>query len=125
MIKKIIFTTVAIAIISCNSSKPVDYTLFSGTIKNANSKSLTILNSLGNVVREIKVSDTGMFADTIFNTNGYYIFKEGKESSALYLKDDYNIELKHMFAFKKGKRRGYIDDKGKVTISLKALNILS
>ena len=101
MMKKIIFGILAIAIISCNSSKssaysnpkPVDYALFSGTIKNSKSDTLTILNNSRKVVRKIKMSDTGVFADTIFKPNGYYIFIDGKEKSAIYLKNGYNIHL--------------------------------
>lgn len=47
-------------------------------IKNASSESLAIINSSNETVREIKVSDTGSFSDTIFNTNGYYSFGDGK-----------------------------------------------
>ena len=43
--KKLLFGALAITIISCNNSKPVDYTLFTGTIKNANSESIAIINS--------------------------------------------------------------------------------
>lgn len=91
--KKLLFGALAITMISCNNSKPVDYTLFSGTIKNANSESLVIINSLNEPVREIKVSETGSFSDTIFNANGFYSFSDGKESSAIYLKNGYAINL--------------------------------
>ena len=91
--KKILFGALAITIISCNNSKPVDYTLFTGTIKNANSESLAIINSSNEVIREIKVSDTGSFSDTIFNANGYYSFNDGKEVSSMYLKNGYNVNL--------------------------------
>ncbi|WBX72442.1 TlpA family protein disulfide reductase [Tenacibaculum retecalamus] len=91
--KKLLFGALAITIISCNNSKPVDYTLFTGTIKNANSESIAIINSSNETVREIKVSDSGVFSDTIFNTNGYYSFDDGKESSSIYLKNGYTINL--------------------------------
>ena len=96
MMKKIIFAIVAISaitIMSCNSSKPVDYVLFSGTIKNPKRDILTILNNTYKSVRKIKVSDTGVFADTIFNANGYYRFSDGKGISQMFLKDGYNIHL--------------------------------
>ncbi len=91
--KKSFLGVLAITIISCNNSEPIDYTLFSGTIKNANSKSLTITNSLNKKVREIEVSDIGQFSDTIFNANGYFSFSDGKESSTMYLKNGYNLQL--------------------------------
>ncbi|CAM1371106.1 Thioredoxin family protein [Tenacibaculum litoreum] len=91
--KKLFFGILTTIIISCNKSRPVNYTLFTGTIKNANSENLIIKNSSNEVVREIKISDTGTFSDTIFNTNGYYKFSDGKESSSMFLKDDYNLHL--------------------------------
>ncbi len=91
--KKLILGILATTIISCSNSKPVDYTLFTGTINNPNSEKLTITDSSNKAVRKIKVSDTGIFSDTIFNANGYYSFGDGKESSAMYLKDGYNIQL--------------------------------
>ncbi|CAM1354299.1 TlpA family protein disulfide reductase [Tenacibaculum insulae] len=91
--KKLIFGALAITIISCNNSKPKDYTLFSGTIKNANSTNLAIINSLNEKVRDIEVSEAGIFSDTIFNTNGYYSFSDGKESSSIYLENGYAINL--------------------------------
>ena len=90
--KKLLFGILAFTIISCNNSEPINYTLFSGTITNANSKTITITDS-DVAIRTIKVSDTGTFSDTIFNANGYYTFGNGKETSAMYLKDGYNIQL--------------------------------
>ena len=89
--KKLLFGILAITIISCNNSEPINYTLFSGTITNANSETITIAGS--GIAKKIKVSDTGTFSDTIFNANGYYTFGDGKETSAMYLKDGYNIQL--------------------------------
>ncbi|WP_440122699.1 TlpA family protein disulfide reductase [Tenacibaculum sp. Ill] len=91
--KKLLFGILITLIVSCNKSKHVNYTLFTGTIKNANSKSLTIKNSSNEIVREIKVSENGTFSDTIFNTNGYYKFSDGKESSSMFLKDGYDLRL--------------------------------
>ena len=92
--KKLILGILATTIISCNNSKPVEYTLFTGTITNPNSNELTVINSSNKAVKKIKVSDTGTFTDTIFNANGYYSFSDGKESTAMYLKNGYNINLK-------------------------------
>ncbi len=92
--KKLILGILATTIISCNNSEPVEYTLFSGTITNPNSNELTIVDSSNKAVRKIKVSDAGTFTDTIFNANGYFSFGDGKESSAMYLKNGYNINLK-------------------------------
>ncbi len=90
--KKLILGLFALSIVSCQNTKP-DYTLFSGTIQNPNSKKLTIRNGSNKSIREIIVSDTGVFSDTIFNADGYVSFSDGKESSAMYLKDGFVIQL--------------------------------
>ncbi len=91
--KKLLLGALAVTIASCTNTEPVDYALFSGTIQNPNSKKLTIRNSSNKNIRTITVSDTGVFADTIFNTDGYASFSDGKENSALYLKNGDNITL--------------------------------
>lgn len=91
--KKLLFGLVTIVFISCNNSKPVNYALFKGSIKNANSNELTIFDSSNKTVKKIEVSDTGTFSDTIFNANGYYRFNDGKETSSFYLEDGYDLYL--------------------------------
>ena len=91
--KKLLFGALALTIASCTNTAPVDYALFSGTIKNAESKKLTIKNSSNKSIREITLSDSGTFSDTIFNGNGYVSFFNGKESSAMYVKNGDNITL--------------------------------
>lgn len=90
--KKIILALIVLTIISCNKSEK-NYVLFSGKIENPNSNLLSIINSSNKKVREIKVSDAGVFSDTIFNANGYYRFSDGKETSSIYLENGYNITL--------------------------------
>ncbi|CAL2085195.1 TlpA disulfide reductase family protein [Tenacibaculum sp. 190524A05c] len=91
--KKLMLGLFAVSLVACNNAEPVNYVLFNGTIKNPNSKSLTILDGSNKPVRQIKVSDTGAFADTIFNANGYYAFNDGKERSEIYLQDGYELTL--------------------------------
>lgn len=91
--KKLLLGALAVTIASCTNTAPVDYALFSGTIKNSESKKLTIRNSDNKSIREITLSDTGVFSDTIFNANGYVSFVNGKESSAMYVKNGDNITL--------------------------------
>lgn len=90
--KKILLLAIVLIAISCKQEKK-NYTLFSGKIENPNSGLLSIINSSNKKVKEIEVSDTGTFSDTIFNANGYFRFSDGKESSSMYLKDGYNITL--------------------------------
>ena len=94
--KKIFFGILAVSIVACKKTEPVapvDYTLFSGTIKNANSNGLSIMDASNKSVREIKVTDAGTFSDTIFNASGHYRFSDGTENSALYLKNGYDLKL--------------------------------
>ena len=91
--KKLLLGALAITIASCTNTAPVDYALFSGTIKNSESKKLIIRNSENKSIREITLSDTGVFSDTIFNAGGYVSFFNGKESSAMYVKNGDNITL--------------------------------
>lgn len=91
--RKLMLGLLALSFASCNNTEPVNYALFKGTIKNPNSKTLAILDGSNNFIKKIDVSEEGVFSDTIFNANGYYAFNDGKESSALYLKDGYDISL--------------------------------
>ncbi len=92
--KKFVLGILLITIISCNNSESVNYVLFSGVIKNPNTKSLRITDNLNRTFRNITVSDIGVFSDTIFNANGYFRFNDGKESSSMYLKNGDNIHLR-------------------------------
>ena len=92
--KNFILAIFIIALVSCKESKTIDYALFSGKIENQNSKTITILNSSKEKLKEIEVSEDGTFSDTILNVNGYYSFSDGKESTALYLKNGFNLNLK-------------------------------
>ncbi len=94
--KKVFFGILALSIVACKKTEPlapVDYALFSGTIKNANSNGLSIIDASNKTVKSIKVSDAGTFSDTIFNASGHYRFSDGTENSALYLKNEYDVKL--------------------------------
>lgn len=92
--KKILLGLLAItAIISCKN-EPVNYALFSGEIANKNGDFISVIDKDGKEVRKIKVSENGTFSDTIFNANGSFRFNDGKESSEIFLKDGYNVNLK-------------------------------
>ncbi|WP_442265089.1 TlpA family protein disulfide reductase [Tenacibaculum sp. ZS6-P6] len=91
--KKLLFGIATIALVSCGKEQTVNYALFKGNIKNPNSKELAIINSSNELVKTIKLSEDGSFADTIFNANGHHRFSDGKESSSFYLKDGYELSL--------------------------------
>jgi len=88
----ILVLLVFITIVSCKKEKK-NYVLFSGKIENKNSNLLSIIDNKNKKVREIEVSETGTFKDTIFDANGYFRFSDGKESSEIYLKDGYEVTL--------------------------------
>ncbi len=91
--KKIFCGILLVAFAACKNSEPVNYTLFKGTIQNPSSERVMIIDGTNNLVKEMKVSEAGVFADTIFNANGYYTFNDGKEVATIYLQDGYDIDL--------------------------------
>jgi len=95
MMKKILFTFVVLAVISCSKEeKNVDYAVFSGKIENADGGKLIILSSENKRVKEISVSEDGTFNDTLQNIDlGYYSFRYANESSEFFLRPGYNLKL--------------------------------
>lgn len=87
----ILFATLLFA--GCNGSAP-NYALLSGEITHPNGANLNIINDSGKVVRKIAVGENGLFADTIFNADGYYTLHDGKEMTTLFLKGGYALDLK-------------------------------
>lgn len=85
--KKIVFALAALAIISCKKEevKPVDYTLFTGTITKPNSDKLTIYQGR-KPVKEVSVDENGKFADTLRLDEGDYVIYDGAESATIYVK---------------------------------------
>ena len=65
---------------------------FSGKIENPNSE--TVFIKAGNFIKKFKLSDSGVFSDTLkIPSQGIYTFSDGRESSAIYLKNGYNLNL--------------------------------
>lgn len=93
MKKALILSFFAALLIGCTQTGKTDYALLSGKIIEPNSKKLRIVNDSGKVAREIVVEEDGTFADTIFNADGYYTLSDGNESTALYLKNGYDLNL--------------------------------
>jgi len=92
--KKILFAIIAISFISCvENDASVDYVVFSGTIENLDGGKISIRNS-EKIIKDIQVLANGTFSDTIHDIKtGYYSFKYANETSALYLKPGYNLQL--------------------------------
>ena len=93
MKKVFILSFFAALLISCTQTDKTNYALLSGKITEPNSPKLHIMGDSGNVVREIAVREDGTFADTVFNTNGFYMLNDGEENTALYLENGYNLNL--------------------------------
>ncbi len=95
MMKKILFTFVVLAIISCSKeNKNIDYAVFSGKIENIDGGKLIILSNENKMVKEILVNEDGTFNDTLQNIDlGYYSFRYANESSEFFLRPDYNLKL--------------------------------
>ncbi len=90
--KKIIFVlAITLTFITCK--KEPAFVTFSGKITNKNGDKITIFN-LGKKIKTFTVDENGVFSDTIKNVEkGYYNFTDGTESSAIYLKNGFNINL--------------------------------
>lgn len=88
--KKIIYIFAALAIVSCKN-EPKDYVTFSGKITNQNSDSI-VIRSRG-YSKTIKVNSDGTFSDTLKVETGMYSFFDGAESSSIFLKNGYDINM--------------------------------
>ncbi len=91
--KKTIFAIliVALAFVSCDGKKDVNYALISGKITNPNGG--VIITKDKELVKEISVAEDGTFKDTIFNADGYYTFGHSREITPMYLEGGYDVTL--------------------------------
>ncbi|HLV14749.1 MAG TPA: TlpA disulfide reductase family protein [Xanthomarina sp.] len=88
--KKILFLFSALAIISCKE-EPKDYVTFSGKISNKSSDSVVVRSK--DYSKTIKVNEDGSFSDTLKVETGVYNFFDGNESTNLFLKNGFDINL--------------------------------
>ena len=74
-----------------------DYVTLSGKIKNQNSDKITVRvkedHGYYNNVKEINLKKDGSFSDTLKVSTGYYNIYDGSESTEMYLKNRYSINL--------------------------------
>ncbi len=92
--KKIVLLLVAVlAMISCEKkeSAPKDYVTFSGKITNKNSDSAVIRSRTYS--KTIHVNEEGTFKDTLKVASGVYSFFDGTESTNVFLKNGYDINM--------------------------------
>jgi len=83
---------IAFLIASCKKDTVKNYVTLSGTIKNNNTDTLSILQNTG-IVKTIKVNMDGTFSDTLKVKAGEYILHAGKEQVRLYLKNSYDLKI--------------------------------
>ncbi|MEZ4803129.1 MAG: TlpA disulfide reductase family protein [Gelidibacter sp.] len=91
--KQLIILLLAISVIGCKKEveKPKDYVTLSGKIMNQNSDSIQIRNRTYS--KTIKVNPDGTFSDTLKVETGIYTFFDGNESSTLFLKNGYDLNI--------------------------------
>ncbi len=89
--KQLLILLLAISIVGCKQ-EPKDYVILSGKITNQNSDSLVILNQ-NSFKKIIKVNADGSFKDTLKVKAGLFIFHDGVESSRLFLKNGYELNI--------------------------------
>ena len=88
--RKILALLGVLAIIACNE-EPKDYATLSGKITDKNSDSIVIRTRT--YTKTIKVNEDGTFKDTLKVKAGVYNFYDGGESSNLYLKNGYDLNM--------------------------------
>lgn len=88
--KKIAYFMIAIAIASCKN-EPKDYVSISGNITDKNSDSVVIRNRTYS--KTIAVKEDGSFSDTLKVTTGVYSFYDGGESTAIFLKNGFDLAI--------------------------------
>lgn len=90
--KKILLCLSVLAFVACKEEAPKDYVTFSGKITNMQSDSLYIYQGRA-FSKTIKVNEDGTFSDTLKVASGNYGIYDGNESSSLYLKNGYDLNL--------------------------------
>lgn len=88
--KKTILFLSALGILACKN-EPKDYVLFTGKIIDKNSDSIVISNR--DYTKTIKVNEDGTFSDTLKVADGKYSFYDGGESTTLFLKNGYELNM--------------------------------
>ena len=88
--KKLLIAICALSIVACKE-EPKDYVTFSGKITDKSSDSV-VLRTRG-YSKTIKVNEDGTFSDTLKVETGIYNFYDGNESSSVFLKNGYDLNM--------------------------------
>lgn len=91
--KNLILLLVTISLFSCQKEEKPNYVVFNGFIENSNSAIAKISGS--SFEKEMSISETGTFTDTLnIERNGYYSLRIGRESTPVFLVKGANLSLK-------------------------------
>lgn len=88
----LILSTIVILAFSCKQEAPKDYVSLSGKITAPNSDSLIVRSRTYN--KTIKVNEDGTFSDTLKVEADIYNLFDGNESTYVFLKNGYDLNLK-------------------------------
>ena len=88
--KKLLIAICALAIVACKE-EPKDYVTFSGKITDKSSDSVVLRTRTYS--KTIKVNEDGTFSDTLKVETGVYNFYDGNESTSVFLKNGYDINI--------------------------------
>ena len=91
--KKILTLLCVLSILACDKKEeaPKDYVTFSGKITNPNSDSIVLRTP--DYSKTIKVNKDGSFSDTLKVEPGIYNLYDGAESTSVFLKNGYEIDM--------------------------------
>jgi len=90
--KKLLLALTVLSIVACKEEPPKDYVTFSGKIENRSSDSLFVYQGR-NFSKTIKVNEDGTFTDTLKVATGIYGIYDGNESTNVYLKNGYELNM--------------------------------
>ena len=88
--KKIIYFLVVLAVTACQN-EPKDYVSLSGQITDKNSDSVVVRSRTYS--KTISVNEDGSFSDTLKVETGTYSFYDGGESTSIFLKNGYDVQI--------------------------------
>lgn len=91
--RKTLILLSAVLVFACEKKEeaPKDYVTFSGTITNPNSDSIVIRTR--DFSKTLKVNEDGTFSDTLKVKPGIYNLFDGAESTSIFLKNGYDINM--------------------------------
>ncbi|MCB0428216.1 MAG: TlpA family protein disulfide reductase [Mangrovimonas sp.] len=91
--KKLLIIALGLSILACKEEAPKDYVELTGKITNKYGDSIFIQNRGTGYFKSIPLKEDGSFNDTLKVEPGVYTFFDGNETTNLYLKNGYDINM--------------------------------